>query len=719
MRIIGGTLNYGSGFRIILSRPLTHAEANADREALKSLISISPEAAWSIDSYDCDLYLRIRDTDKGLKPTTCYTVTFKKGFPIQGAPLSLEDDISLSFITPDLPSSFRYASDGNFFPLHAPIWELPVTSVNLESDVDVSLAEAYPNRIVNFLLKSRHSYRYNDNCFRELARKKLALKTPRNKKTAHSLDLEEAGIPRNRPGFYLLTTRFCQKEYSYYSQRYYNDNDSTQRLIVVTDMALFVSVCGPEYAIQVRRLSDPSQPVANVRLEIYSGKEQLLCSGVTDKEGVCRLQKPCLEDKDDWQALLLARNPQDGDIAFLTWEAYDSRAAAAPMSTLFIDRDICRPGEQVQATAALRQREDGTALEGVPLELALLDVSNSEMASQTVQSDACGLAQATFKIPSGALLGNYTIVLRAAGGNSSPVYGRHSFMVSEFTPDQIEGKVEMSLAEKGLRYNGSAAYYFGQPVSQATVKLNLNISWGDYQAPDAYRAYAFGGVAKEKPGQTAQTVQAVTGDDGLFSGEIPLSPTPAEWGNIYNCAQPLRFMLQAEISGNAGTRPIVARAQKDFHFTDYYLGARVLPEEKSADGNVRRISLVALDTEGNPLAMPEGITCRLSRLEWHYLLKEAWDGTCRREWQCVDELIDEFPVEIDEKGEFDLHLPGSDHYTLLFQEADGKRLLCKTDFWHWAGESAIRSPNPLRLDFTLDRKEYLPGQTAQISFVAE
>ena len=92
----------------------------------KSLIEINPPVQFKIHPWG-----DVHELSAGFSPGKIYRITFKKGFPSTKAKAKLQEDYTYIFVTPDLRPKAFFASRGVFFPLHAPIWELPVTTVNI------------------------------------------------------------------------------------------------------------------------------------------------------------------------------------------------------------------------------------------------------------------------------------------------------------------------------------------------------------------------------------------------------------------------------------------------------------------------------------------------------------------------------------------------------------------------------------------------------------
>ena len=661
----------------------------------KALISIDPPAPFRVHQWgNPELSIEA-------EPGKVYQVILKKGFPNANAPAQLQEDYRYIFITPDLRPNVNFASEGTFFPLHAPIWELPVSTVNIGKKLDYRLKQAYPSTLLNF-------FRDHDRFSREIQHGTVKIQERRNQEHHTAIDLADIGIPRGKPGVYFLKMSYDSGDYYYQRER--------QRTIIITDLAIFLARNGAESICTVRSLAHPEKPVPGAKVTLFSRKHQILATATTGPDGIARFTTPSLSDQEDAPDLLLVQNPADNDLAFLdlpNWSRASQNAASSWNALLYTDRGAARPGETMTATAFLRRMDTSAPVAGVPLQLALHDPKYNVIARADVKTDEFGAFQHDFHIPADAILGSYRIAVSQPGGSS---FATSEFLVAEFQPDQIKAKATLKAAKDGkaVQLTGKAEYYFGQPVSKAKVKARLLGEWKPFTPPAAYKEFSFKVSVQEDFPFPPRTATPQTDQDGAFQCDFKLPDFQASPKKYPAC--PILLCASATIQGLAGTRPVTANTFLLRHFAPFYLGVRL----DNQDSKSARFQLAALAPDGKPFPLqPGAITASLVQVDYAYVLKASGDGTYRRVWEVVTNTVSRGAVTPDDKGFLQLDVPQNGSYRVEFTDTANGRLLAQFRFWHYAGSSGARSAHPNVLEFKFNADKFRPGETAQVSYEAD
>lgn len=171
---------------------------------------------------------------------------------------------------------------------------------------------------------------------------------------------------------------------------------------------------------------------------------------------------------------------KDNDFAYDPNSLYFGRSSTnrEPQRGCFIytDRSIYRPLQKLyfKVVTYTGKAESGNykCVPNVPINTTLLDANGKEIARLDGTTNDYGTASGEFMIPSGRVLGNYS--LRSyAGKQGISLYGHSYFRVEEYKRPTFE--VTMQQPEKPLRLNekaavkGEARYYFGLPVTSGKV----------------------------------------------------------------------------------------------------------------------------------------------------------------------------------------------------------------------------------------------------------
>ncbi|MGN0867311.1 MAG: alpha-2-macroglobulin family protein [Oligosphaeraceae bacterium] len=624
---------------------------------------------------------RVLDFGQGLvyvtgqfQPSTLYTIQLKDG----------EEEAVAVVETPRRPSRARFRTSGSQFPLSSPFWNLPLTTENLQGELLVKVYSPYPNQLLAFLDNPRDT-----SLSRRVATCRFPVESPENIPQNLSLELEQAGIPR-QAGIYYVTIQDSQGP----------DYRKNGRMVLVSDLGVTATAYGEEMAVGVRSLVD-GRSVPQAQVQLWSAKKQLLAEGTTDDQGIARITLPPMADETDAPRHVLVRSA--GDLAYC--DIFQAPGKPEPLGCfLFGDRGLCRPGENIRFHALMR-RKDGRSVAGMPVEFTLLDNRGKALESRKATVDEGGFCQAEFSLPAQVALGQYGVTLHCPG-ESATVLARESFLVSEALPQQIRLTLEGRDAgkEATLALGGRAAFYYGSPLRDRECTLNVRGTDGVFR-PRGFEEFSFGFPGGEHTKLRLQTTSRLD-DQGDYAVELPLGDTGNFVGN------PVEYQVEATCFPGDGMRPVTAGTVVRRHYAEWYLGGW------KGDHPTGRcaLRLAAVSPEGKELPMPADLTCRLFRQEWNYVLRSQRDGSLSREWEKREAEVLRGAVALEE-GWFLLPenvAPGE--YRLEIRDGQGRGRL-QMEFWHGAG-AGRRLRDPRALVFTLDKEKYLPGETATLSFQA-
>jgi uncharacterized protein YfaS (alpha-2-macroglobulin family) len=200
---------------------------------------------------------------------------------------------------------------------------------------------------------------------------------------------------------------------------------------------------------------------------------------LTDANGQAFLPLP--KDADgrqrefQWIAVATTRA---GRLAYLgfhnVWRAEYLDAQYNEIKTFAItDRPVYRPGQTVEFKFWIRQAqydmEDKSSFAHQSFAVEIHNPKGEKVFTDTLTSDAYGGIAGKFELPTDATLGQYQLVVVNRGGGS--------FRVEEYKKPEFEVTVEapkepLTLGEK-IKATIRAKYYFGSPVTTATVKYKV------------------------------------------------------------------------------------------------------------------------------------------------------------------------------------------------------------------------------------------------------
>ena len=195
----------------------------------------------------------------------------------------------------------------------------------------------------------------------------------------------------------------------------------------------------------------------------------------TDKSGLVELSAE--EDQRRFRWLAIATTT-DGRFAYLgfrhVWTGKYRDQAYHQLKTFTVtDRPVYRPEQKVHFKFWVRQAQhelkDITLYGAKTFQIEIRDPRNEKVYSKQITSDAFGGLEGSWDIPPGATLGQYRLNVVNHGGGSFRVeeYKKPEFEVTIDAPDK-----PIALGEK-VTAKINAKYYFGAPVTEATVKYKV------------------------------------------------------------------------------------------------------------------------------------------------------------------------------------------------------------------------------------------------------
>jgi len=197
----------------------------------------------------------------------------------------------------------------------------------------------------------------------------------------------------------------------------------------------------------------------------------------TDKNGQIVIGQDQMEPNNHWLASV-----NTGDrLAYLgfagVWyQDYYDREYNQTKTFVMTDRPVYRPAQKVRFKLWMRHAQydktDTSTYAGRKFTLTVTNPKNEQIFTRTLPADAYGGLEGEFDIPTDAPLGLYRITHGYGGA-----YGGNTFRVEEYKKPEFEVTVTapttpVKLGEK-IQAVVKAAYYFGSPVTRATVRYKV------------------------------------------------------------------------------------------------------------------------------------------------------------------------------------------------------------------------------------------------------
>lgn len=667
---------------------------SVSKAAFEKCVSVTPAIKFEvIQNYSSSFSIYAN-----FEPGETYTVRIAPSLAgISSDTLGNEEVIA--FTAPDCDAKVDFLSEGKLFPLPAPDFSLPIQTVN-SGEITLTVRQAYADSAIGFFRNP-----LDRDFSKEIFSGKINPDARQNKREHYSVDLEKIGIPR-KPGIYSINLDAKDVNERYY---YYWISKHT-RTVIVTGLALQATANDNELAVAVKSISG-NAAVPNAEIKIYSAKNRLIQTEKCDENGFAKITLPPLDDSEDFPYAIVAEKGDDKTfLPFSRLAAQRGKNGFAKneiQAFVFPERGICRPGEEIHLFANLVDGKEKNARGNVPAEFHISDPGGNSLTRIPVVGDSFGFYKTSVKIPDFAATGSYRVSLRIPGQEESS-YGSARFAVGEYVPDTLNVSLSSEIVEdSAVSVSGNVAYYFGMPLDGGNVRLSRRIDYRVFTPKgDEFSEFDFGLDQTLLPQSFSDYETAIKSDaNGNFSAHI---------GKPQNNGNPAPYVtlsiVTASVSGSAGGRSVSAISAVPMHFSQFYFGTR----EKSSSESERAFEICTLSpTSSRVPAAGKKFKATLERLEWSYVVREN-NGSVSSQWQQEHIPAGEFEFDgADSVIRFPISLGGK--YLLSIHDEAGN-LIHTRNFWHYYGETGSRSRNLAQLSFRLDRKKYLPGESAKVTF---
>jgi uncharacterized protein YfaS (alpha-2-macroglobulin family) len=645
-----------------------------------------------------------------------YDVVVGKGLPaIDNAVLEADYATTVGF--PDLDPHLDFQSEGMFLSSSG-FRSVAIESVNVDK-ATLAIDRVYRNNIFYFLANDYwfpHRY-YRDEGEDEgddddvdddadagvtpishtmgdpIARKKLALRAPHNKKVVTTVSLEPY-VSRHEPGLYRVM--LARK-----------GNESATRWILITDLGIVAKRGNDRLTVWVSSFKDLSA-VGDATVSLISDQNQLLATGRTDARGLWSVK--VAKKKSPFMVVV----QRGGDFSFLVFGktevdlspfdvAGDRPGASGYSAFVYGERDIYRPGETVQGLAVVRDRALAAPPE-LPLVAKHFD-GNDERESFRVTMGEGGIAPFTLKLPPYARTGHHRIDVIAG----KDVIGSYFFQVEEFVPDRIKVEIKPKTKDaapgEDLVVDVASAYLFGPPAANLASDTRVRLAPSIFY-PDGFTDFSFtNGDRKFDPREIASDSGAL---DAKGTRELKVAIPPH-----LLVPSSLEAIVTTRVQEQGG-RGVSAVARVPVHPWKRYVGVRRQGAGYPKAGAPVTFEWISLSKDGKPLA-GGALRAELFEDQWHTVLRKTSNGGYDYESTRDAVLLSTKAIPAGAaRGTFTFIASGYRTYRVVVTDPDsGASSATEFSAGGW-GYSPWAMKNPGRLQLDLDKSEYAPGDVATL-----
>jgi uncharacterized protein YfaS (alpha-2-macroglobulin family) len=527
------------------------------------------------------------------------------------------------------------------------------------------------------------------------------------------------------------------------SARY--SEDVTGTIVQVTNLGLSVKDSPLNTLVLVSRL-DNAAPVSGAKVSIRTVDNKIFWSGTTDANGIAIAPNTDLrasrtkkteadtDEGGDWEGLSLLHfvvtAEKDGDTAYASsdwnegispWDIgmhFDLNESHPLLrGTIFTDRGVYKPGEEVRAKVVLRSdTPSGMQLlpAGTAVDVVVTDSHAKEVDKRTVTLNDWSSAEWMWSVPADSVLGDYSINARVA---SQRLMANGEFLVAAYRRPEFRVDVTLKAPSTlaGTKLNGviTGKYLFGSPMASRPVKWTYSKT-PLYDVPHAIRE-RFSEEQWEFLGEDAENRREHETIDTKEQKLDAKGDLKLALDTELAAGAPWSYTLEGNVT-DISRQQIAGRTSFRVDPAPWYIGLKTPPYfTEAAKGIDTSIVAASLDGTATPGVK---VSVDLHRVQWNSVRESTGNGfynwTSERKelpaghWDVTTETT---PVP--------LHMPVSEggeyHVVATATDAEGRSTTTRM-YLYTVGEgyTAWERYDHNRIDLVPEKKTYKPGDTARI-----
>ena len=682
-------------------------------DAIEPYIELTPAVAYQVTSDYRNVQIH-----GNFKRRTTYTLKIRRGLTARNDAV-LKQDYMTRLKIPDIRPQLRFLGDG-FFLARKGHLNLGLATINVKR-VKLNIEKVFANNLI-YVSKLERWSRWSRNLGKPIHTEELDIPSQLNEEVTTPISLEEY-LSDEHVGIFKIVARNAEREW-----------DSAHQWVLITDLGITAKRLGDSLYVWVKSLATGSA-VPTARVKLISDNNQTLLEGTTDWAGYVKFTDVA-ERTEDFTPFMITVAKRD-DLAFIQLNRHEIATADFNIAGsaylqkgyeafLYTSRGVYRPGETVQLAGIVRGPKQVTP-QPLPARIEVLSPNGRIMREFRLQTNKSGACDVRIPIPNYALTGNYIAKMRIA----DRVVGRVQFQVEEFMPDRIKvavtaDKSTYKLGEE-LGIEVSAINLFGPPAVGRKVEASCELEavsflsgyrlqegfakrepLTDNRQPttDNYSTFVFGNARSNFEKQRIGLGEAKTDAAGKAYYQFTIPET-------LKAPSVLNGTLTATVN-EAGGRSVTASHRVVIHPYSHYVGLR---RTKTGDVKINqplRFDYIAVN---DAMAVAPGRDLKLSlhKVQWNTILRQ--NGAGRYEYISEPQTTEVETVALTSAETVQtVTLTPSDYgeYRVRLEDIASTATAELGFYVSGWGNIPVSMEHPTRLELTLNKSAYRPGQIAKL-----
>lgn len=486
------------------------------------------------------------------------------------------------------------------------------------------------------------------------------------------------------------------------------------RFISLSDLGLIAKE-GQDKILVFTNSIKTAKGVNGVNVSVYAANNQLIGTGSSNTEGIAAIEYSKKDFEGFKPAMIIAKTADDFNyLPFSSTRVNTSRFDVGGKRNnptgldafVYAERDIYRPGEKVNFSVVIRDKQWKSPGE-IPVKMKFLLPNGKELKTFRKNLNEEGSVEGSVGISTSAITGSYTLEVYTS--NDVLLAGKN-FSIEEFVPDRIRvtTKLDRPFLKPGetAHLSINAVNFFGPPAANRNYETEIQIKqksfsaekFSNYDFSLANKTVSFDKIIKE--GKTNENGNA----EEIFDVK-----------DAYNNSGLLRADFYTTVFDETG-RPVSRSVSANIFTQDIFFGVYNDWNYYYPLNQPVKFQLVSVDKEGN--AISAGAKVQVIKHEYHTSLVKS-GSYFRYESSKEDKLMVESNISIGNNTAYSFVPRSPGDYELRIYHPGANTYVSRSfySYGNWgAGNSSFEVNTEGNVEIKPDKKSYVTGEKAKILF---
>lgn len=458
-----------------------------------------------------------------------------------------------------------------------------------------------------------------------------------------------------------------------------------------------------------------AQPVSGVNVSIYAVNNQLIGTGSTNNDGVAEIAYSKKDFSGFRPAMIITKTADDFNyLPFNNTRVNTSRFdvggkrnnASGLDAFVYAERDIYRPGETVNFSVVIRDRQWQSPGD-IPLKMKFLLPNGKELKSFRKNLNEEGSLEGSVEISNAAITGSYTLEVYTS---NDVLLASRNFSIEEFVPDRIRvsTKLDKEFLKPGetTKLSVNAMNFFGPPAANRNYETEIQVRQ-KYFSPEKFSDYNF-----------SITNQSSNWDKIFREGKTDAEGNAYESFDVsddYKNKGVLQATFYTTVFDETG-RPVSRASSIDIFTQTAFLGIKRDWNYYSPLNQPMKIQLVAVNKDGNAVNAPARV--EVIKHEYNTVLVRS-GSYFRYESQENDKLMTENKITVGENTVYSYVPRSPGRYEIRVYVPESNSYVSREfySYGSWGSDNNSFEVNTEgNIDIELDKKSYYAGESVKAHF---